>query len=815
MPSAEFGHPLTDVKDAPQSFVSMFSDFSLTKDGCESDESSQFMLRFHTLQLFGREAEVESLKTSYDSVVATGKIQSIFCHGSSGVGKSKLIQSLRDPVFAQGGFFVTGKFDQLSSNAPYSAIVAALSDLCDLVNHSCHRAEICDAIRDTFSGGELSILARLIPSLKYLAGGLAGEISDIENSQLAFTRFKILCRKFLGVVATEKHPLVLVLDDLHWSDQLSVKLIQSFLQKEDIYLLAICAYRDENLRQAEDTAITGSPLDMLLKSCASDISFAKVKHIALSGLDIDSVNHMVSAITNRDLFDTHALSELILQKTLGNAYFCLRFLEMLEADSFLWSQTDKFTGQPIEPMQWDWDLAAIQNETNATDNVASLVVDKLQRVKPSVRLVLMYAAFLGYRFTFHLLTQILLTEGNLKDRGQVLNGLWAEVDAEGVGEGMPSDSNLLLLTAQALYLAKSEGLVEQIGNSMFKFSHDRVQDCLLKMIHDERGLPMLHLRIGRVIHSVIESQDVVEDWMVFLTADNFNKAKHFVDDSEERLMLVVLNLDAGELAATNCAYLPASYYLRRAISGLTEESWVDNYSLCLKVHEVAAEIENCTGNTAMSQELIRIILKNAVCTEDTMKAFQTQVLALTAAGRLEEALEVGLSALQKLNIKFPRWCKTTIGHVFVEMAKTKRALSKYSFGELQQLSPMQNVNMIAGMKIMSAAGVCAYLLLRAGRNACAILGLRAVRLSLKYGLCSISSQVFANYGTMMSLLGYRKLGCQYAEVSHIMFKQLNARASESRTIAITHTMILHWDTALANLHDGMSRAYHSGMEHAD
>ena len=49
--------------------------------------------------------------------------------GYSGVGKSALIHEVHKPITRGRGYFISGKFDQLQRNIPYSGFVAAFRDL--------------------------------------------------------------------------------------------------------------------------------------------------------------------------------------------------------------------------------------------------------------------------------------------------------------------------------------------------------------------------------------------------------------------------------------------------------------------------------------------------------------------------------------------------------------------------------------------------------------------------------------------------------------------------------------------------------------
>ena len=49
--------------------------------------------------------------------------------GRSGTGKSTMLKELHDVVFQENGLSAIGKFDQLMSNQPYSALIAAFDEV--------------------------------------------------------------------------------------------------------------------------------------------------------------------------------------------------------------------------------------------------------------------------------------------------------------------------------------------------------------------------------------------------------------------------------------------------------------------------------------------------------------------------------------------------------------------------------------------------------------------------------------------------------------------------------------------------------------
>jgi predicted ATPase len=141
----------------------------------------------------------------------------VIVHGESGSGKTALVEMLRKPVCAANGYFVEGKFFQLDTTVPgkpYSAIMAAFSDLCDLVIQSDDYDEDQRRVMKESLGSEAQLLVKSISNLSPLVGA----VNQIEAREAtSFAQFKVACRTFLRSVASEKHPVVMFLDDIQWA----------------------------------------------------------------------------------------------------------------------------------------------------------------------------------------------------------------------------------------------------------------------------------------------------------------------------------------------------------------------------------------------------------------------------------------------------------------------------------------------------------------------------------------------------------------------------------------------------------------------
>jgi predicted ATPase len=91
-------------------------------------------------------------------------------------------------------------------------------------------------------------------------------------------------------------------------------------------LLLIGAYRDDEIDDVHAVAAT-------LKKITKTES--RVTKVAVACLTEVTVNELVALATDLDVDQTQPLSRLVHRKTLGNCFFVIQFLEMLQDDGLL------------------------------------------------------------------------------------------------------------------------------------------------------------------------------------------------------------------------------------------------------------------------------------------------------------------------------------------------------------------------------------------------------------------------------------------------------------------------------------------------
>ena len=369
--------------------------------------------------------------------------------GYSGVGKSSVVNELQKALSLSRGIFAAGKCDLVTREIPYATLAKALQALVSMILRS-SEAELSrwrDEIRNAVApNGQL--LTALLPELE-LVIGTQPAVPDLPP-QDSRNRFQMVFRAFLHVFARAQHPLVLFLDDLQWIDAATLALVEDVAGRQETrHLLLIGAYRDNEV----DASHPLVPALAALREAGT-----RVDRDRAPGPRLDDVCRLIARALHADEQHVRPLAQLVTEKTGGNPFFTIQFLTDLADESLL----------SFEPgaSAWTWNIARI-GAKRYTDNLAALMVAKLQRLPAAVQLSLQELACLG----------------NVSD-----------VATLAVVRGSSEEE-----IHAAFEDAAHAGLVIRLEGA-YRFAHDRVQEAAYALIPPALR-PGMHLRIGRQLHA--------------------------------------------------------------------------------------------------------------------------------------------------------------------------------------------------------------------------------------------------------------------------------------------------------------------------
>lgn len=743
----------------------------------EFDLFSQFSI---PEKLYGRDQEVSLLMNTFHRVSA-GKTEVMLVKGYSGIGKSSLVHEIRKPIVGARGYFISGKFDQFQRNIPYSAIISAFQSLVkQLLTESetqllQWRTKLLAAL-----GNNAQVIIDVVPDVELIVGEqpAALELAPTE----AQNRFNLVFQNFIHVFCSSEHPLVLFLDDLQWADSATLKLLDVILTNTETgYLFLIGAYRDKEASPSHPLIVT---LDSLRSKAVA------VHEITLAPLALADINNLIADTLHSDASSVQPLAELIIRKTSGNPFFVNQFFKTLYQENlvtFTTSFNDAFNdGKP----GWQWDIAQIQ-ALDITDNVVDLMIQKLRKLPELTQQVLQLAACVGNTFDL-----------------QTLSTIYKQSPA---------------ITYQNLLPAIEEGLVSPISDVKvlgkgdtntdfvdlrFKFLHDRVQQAAYALI-DDGSKQATHLEIGRLLWHSVVGETLIEK--IFEIVDHLNIGIELVTDQAERIDIARLNLITGQKAKTATAYAAAIEYLQVGLRLLPEDSWNNQYSLTLALHEAAAEATFLSGNFEQMQQLTEIVLQHAQSLLDQVKAYEIRIKAYEVQRKQLEAVKLGLQVLNMLGIEIHE--SPTSSEIKQALEEIAVSLAEVKPEDLIHLPLMTDSIKIAALRIIASLIPAIY---QAAPALFVLTVCQQANLSIKYGNSRFSPSGFADYGIVLSgIVQDIETGYQFGQLGLDLVEHLDAREVKSQTLFKVGTFITAWKYHIRETLPLLQDSYSSGLENGD
>ncbi|MGR3319470.1 MAG: AAA family ATPase [Candidatus Anammoxibacter sp.] len=744
---------------------------------------------FDTLQipqkLYGREKEIDTLMAAFDRI-CEGGVEKTLVSGFSGIGKSALIHEILKPVVKQRGYFISGKFDQLQRNTPYLCLIQAYQELIRqlLVESEEKVAQWKEKLLDAL-GPNIQVVIDVIPELELIVGKQPNtqELPPAE----AQNRFDMVMKKFISALSGKEHPLVIFLDDLQWVDSASLKLIQLIMTDPDIgHLLIIGAYRENEVNKTHPLILA---MDDIKKSGVT------INHISLGPLILENINHLVSDTLKKEHDECAPLSKLIAEKTGGNPFFVVEFLKTLYQENVLAFDSEK--------RSWHWELDSIVRK-DITENVVDLMVEKIKKLSNETQRALTFAACVGNRFDLKTLSVVIE-----KPEKETINDLW-----EAMKEGLVIADCGLRIAELDLESDDCEFETTNPKSQMFRFLHDRVQQAAYSLIpKDIRS--ETHLKIGNLI--LQNSSREKRDENVFEIVNHLNFAGQLVTGRNEREMLAELNLTAGKKAMQSTAYEIALKHLSVGTDMLSEDSWQVNYDLTLSLYMQRSECEYLCGYFDEAEKLFDLILKNVRSPLEKTKVFNTKILLYTNQGKFEDAIKLGIKGLKQYGIKLslrPGKVAILLEYMRSRWYRTKRRFEgKKNIKELYNLPDMSDHEKLEVMSILKNLPAPAYFF---NMDLFALLNLKMVNLSLKYGNTDVSSFSYATYGMILGgVFGDYTSGYEFGELALRLNKKFDNVSLSNKAPFVFYAFIKHWKKHVKDDEDSLMEVYQTSLECGD
>ncbi|CAM2154654.1 histidine kinase [Pararobbsia alpina] len=676
-------------------------------------------------RLYGRDVEIEAIVAAVDRVAASGRSEFLLISGESGSGKSSLVRAANDRLGQRRRMFASGKFDD-SVAIPFGGLLQALHGLTHQVL-GCETAEFeqWKIVLSKALGAHGQSIVDLVPDLKRIVG----EQPPIPHlPPLAErNRFLLLAARLISAFSSDGAPLILFMDDLQWCDMGTLEVIRFLVTDPTCRnLLLIGAYRTNEVAP-----------DHPLRTGFEGIAIEH-RSITLGPLESADLVSLVSDVLHCSLQDAEPLAELVRDKTRGDPFFTIQFLEALLAEGLVSFDHSVQT--------WKWDISGIRSK-GYSSNVVDLLLGRLHSLSGETRSLLQCLTCLGSGAATRTLS---------------------------VAAAVPAD-----YLHAALAEACAANLVYRDGDG-YAFWHDRIREAAYQIVPpDERQ--SLHLNIGRRLLAIAEeaSNDVV-----FETVNQINLGVNLVDTASERRRFATLNLTAGRRAKAATAYVSALSYLTAAAQLLAATDEQDETRDEIELHR--AECEYLTNALELAEARFKRLSERPISLTLRADLTRLQAALYTTIGKTGQALNVGLDFLGRVG--FHMTARPSDEDVDREYRYAMALLGGRPVEAMRDLPIMQDTTMRGTMSVLADMVPAA---LFTDANLHDLLRLRMLSLSLEYGHCDASA-----YGYVCPIIGFRygdydsasKLG----ELSRYLIREKGLSRYQIRSEMSYATLVLPW-----------------------
>jgi len=450
------------------------------------------------IQLIDRDEEMQLLREAADRA-ARGEGGVVFLHGEAGIGKTRLARELGVYARSQGMRVLSGRCPALfrmDGVPPYVLWEEVIKDYLE----TCTPEQLFRVV-----GSYPVEVSKLVPELKQKLRTFPQSFPlSPEHSR---DRLFEAVSQFITNISKEA-PLLVILDDLQWTDQSSLLLLHYLARgvyKESLLLLGAYRHTYVDKKHPLSPVLTELNRERLLQS------------LSLKRMSLDDVSEMIKRILGQDDVPKE-FCRLVYEKTRGNPFFVEEVIKSLKEEKVICREKNKWGIKEVSRIKFP-------------ETVKDVLKTRIDRLDDECQHVLTMASFVGKDFTF-----------------EALHGV----------TGIEEDKLLELMEKML-----KAGLVKEKeirGEAVYSFADVIVRD----VVHDEVSL----LR-GQKLHGVVGQ--ALEKAYAEKIDEHFGElALHFLEGGDKEKALDYF-LKAGEKAANVYANSEAASYFQSAITLLEEK----------------------------------------------------------------------------------------------------------------------------------------------------------------------------------------------------------------------------------------------------
>ncbi len=448
----------------------------------------------------GRAPELRTLKKAMSQALE-GEGACYLIAGEAGIGKSMLIEELRQVAARLNIAVVAGDCRDQGTRNPWGLFKDVLGTYLEDVLW-CHTEKIetiAESVRE-----HCKDLGRIIINICPAAGKFTGDcpaLGALDPEQETDRSCQALSR-FIFALSQAEGGLVLLLDNLQWSDSASLKLFSEISRNmTNKPLLIVGTYRDNEVDEEHE-------LQQILRPPERKES---VRHLRMDRFDVPQMESFVSNLLNMQSSGIKQLSNYVYAQSRGNPFHGRQLIVDLISRHLL----TKVSGE------WVADVSKFE-KTDAPESLIDILLRRVKRFSRKDCDILYQASCIGKYFDIQLL--LYLNQGK-----------WSAREI-----------------TEALNEALSHQLIEEsfLNPGTMFFAHDRIREAFYNQLSGKEKA-IQHSRIGQAMEERHGADPV---------AVVFDLAHHFIESGRADKILAWA-YPAARRANADFAYNDAVKYL--------------------------------------------------------------------------------------------------------------------------------------------------------------------------------------------------------------------------------------------------------------
>jgi len=325
------------------------------------------------IPLVDRVEEMNVLKEAvYSAVHGEGGL--VFVHGEAGIGKTRLMREVGAYARSRGVQVLYGRCPALfrmDGVPPYILWKEVIKDYLE----TCTPEQLNRVI-----GFYPAEVAKLVPEISQKLRTFPQSL-PISPEQEQNRLFEAVSQFITNI--SHETPLLVVLDDLQWTDQSSLLLLHYLargVQKTPLLLLG--AYRSTDIDSRH-------PLTLVLAELKRE---RLPQSISLKRMSLDDISEMIRQILGQDDVPPE-FCKMVYEKTRGNPFFAEEVIESLKEEEVIYREENKWKFREISAIEFP-------------ESVKNVLKTRFSRLDDECQNVLTLASFVGNDFTLEVLCAV-------------------------------------------------------------------------------------------------------------------------------------------------------------------------------------------------------------------------------------------------------------------------------------------------------------------------------------------------------------------------------------------------------------------------